>query len=87
MEEHSEELFGYRSGKVTGRFIAAIFFMSFYFIVKATLGNKENFDKTIAEFEFFDPAEQKRMSRNGLVCFVSSIGLFVVSLIVYLIVS
>ena len=85
MEDRFEDLFGHRSGKTIGRFIAAVFFIICYISVKLTLGKKEAFNKTITEFEALDRLAQKRISQNGLVYFISSIGLFVVSLILYLI--
>ena len=67
------------SGRMTGRLIAIIGLVLIFPIVKFTVGRKENFDKTIATFEALPEAEQKAVSKRGLIYFFGSIGAAIVS--------
>jgi len=87
VEDFLENVFGRSSGRTIGRIIAGVIFVVFYFLVKHTLGNKVNFEKTIAEFEALDESDQKKISKNGLIFFVSSIGVFVIGLVGFLILA
>ena len=67
------------SGRMVGRLIAIIGLALVFPIVKFTVGRKENFDKTIATFEALPEAEQKVVSKRGLIYFFGSIGAAIVS--------
>ncbi len=86
-EDILQDIFGRRSGRTIGQIIAALFFASFYFLVKLTLGKKESYENTIAEFETLVEEEQKKISKNGLIFFVLGIGIFAVSMILFFIFS
>ncbi len=78
MGDTVRNFFGGSSGKTIGRLIAIILMLIIYPVVTNTVGKKENYDSTIAEFEVLPAEEQKAVAKRGLIYFFGSIGAAIV---------
>ena len=80
-DDLSKDLFGRRSGRLVGKFVAGLFFLVCYFLVRFTLGRKSSYERTIAEFDALDQATREGISKSGLIIFVASVVIFGVGIV------
>lgn len=73
-----KDIFGRKPARSVGKLVALIPFLIFLPLVQYTIGTQSSYDQTIRSFEQMSEADQKRVSKKGLIYFVlSMISLFV----------
>lgn len=75
------DIFGRRSGRSFGKFIALIPFLISLPLIRYTLGREGACNELIAEFEALSADGQKRVSKKGLSYFLMPLGAFILAVI------
>ena len=57
---------GNMSGRTVGRLLAAIIGLMVFVLMRAAIGSKAWYEKTVSEFEGLAPEEQKRVAKKGI---------------------
>lgn len=57
---------GKTSGRTVGRLLAAMVSLMVFFLMKAAIGSRAWYEKTVSEFEAIAPEEQKRVAKQGI---------------------
>ena len=79
-----KDVFGRRAGRMAAKISVAVIMVLCFLIVKFTLDKDSVYNKTITEFESMSCEQQANISKQGLIFFVTSIVLIIVSLIIFL---
>lgn len=83
-ERFFRDIFGRSAGKIAAKIVVVILFASSFLIIKLTLGRDSSYAKIINDFEALSAKEQRSVSKKGLIFFISSIVLVIVSLVLFL---
>ena len=79
-----KDVFGRRAGRMAAKISVGVIMVLCFLIVKFTLDKDSVYNKTITEFESMSCEQQANISKQGLIFFVTSIVLIIVSLIIFL---
>ncbi|HOP22620.1 MAG TPA: hypothetical protein PK055_00610 [Gammaproteobacteria bacterium] len=79
-----KDVFGRRTGRLAAKISVGVIMVLCFIIVKFTLDKDSVYNKTITEFESMSGEQQAKISKQGLIFFISSIVLVVGSLMVFL---
>lgn len=86
MEDLVKDIFGRRTGRTVGKIIAVIPFALFYGIIKLSLDREVVYDKVIYDFGLLPEEEQHKASEQGRNFFFVSVGYFVITMILFMII-
>ena len=86
MEDLIKDIFGRSAGRTVGKIIAVIPFALFYGIIKLTMDREAVYDKIVYDFGLLSEEEQFRASEQGKIFFFVSVGFFVITMILFMIV-
>jgi len=71
-------IFGYSGGKTIGKIIAAVAFVSIYFIVSRTVGREENYLRLVENFNQYPEEVRSKANKMLLVPFFVALGMVIV---------
>lgn len=83
-ERFFRDIFGRKAGRIAAKIVVVILFASSFLIIKLTLGKNSSYTETIKKFETLTPQQQQSISKTGLIFFISSIVLVIISLVLFL---
>lgn len=86
MEDLIKDIFGRRTGRTVGKIIAVIPFAIFYGIIKVTMDREAVYDRIIYDYGLLSEEEQFKASEQGKKFFFVSVGFFVITMILFMIV-
>ncbi len=86
MEDLVKDIFGRRGGRTAGKIIAVIPFILFYGIIKLTLDRETAYNKVIYDHGLLTEEEQLKASEQGKIFFFISVGYFVITMLIFMIV-
>ena len=86
MEDIVKDIFGRRGGRTAGKIIAVIPFILFYGVIKLTLDRETAYDKIIYDHGLLSEEEQHKASEQGKIFFFISVGYFVITMLIFMIV-
>lgn len=85
MTRFFRDIFGRSGGKTIGKLSALVLFAASFPIIKFTVGRNSSYNKTIEKFDKLSELDQKSVTKKGLIFFLSSIGVMVLSVIAVMI--